>query len=529
MIRFFLFVLFCALPLCIESWASTNSFVRGLVARAGDRSVILHWDRPVESQEVRFNVYRGFKSNSITEKISPLPVESPSFADLRVTNGVHYFYSVRRLIAGEAEVASPPVIEATPQPFRDDREFLELIARTAFDYFWYEANPENGLVRDRSRVTSPCSIAALGFALTGIGIAIEHGWITREAGSRRTLTTLRTLYTGRQGAAREGLIGYKGWFYHFLEINTTARYRDCELSSIDTALLLAGVLYAKEFFDSADATEIEIRSLADLIYKRVDWRWMTNQESSFSMGWNPEHGFLKARWIGYNEAMILLVLGLGAPGALIDENFWSEWTSKYKWGTRYGYSFLQFGPLFGHQYSHCWIDFRNIADPYTRTRGLTYFENSRRATLAQRNYAIENPKHRAGYSSAIWGLTACDGPEYGSFPGYAARGLPPEVDDGTIAPTAAGASIVFTPVESIEALKTMYEDYRVSLWTGYGFRDAFNLDAAWWDPDVLGIDQGPILLMIENYLNGSVWNRFMRNEIVRRGLDRAGFKLIPAK
>jgi hypothetical protein len=524
MMRLPTLALACALLFSIESQASTNSSITGLLARSGDRSVSLHWDRTTDSQEVGFNVYRGFAPNSINEKISPLPVESPSFADLRVTNGVHYFYSVRRVAAHGKEGAPSPAIEAAPHSFRDDREFLELLATTAFDYLWYEANPANGLIRDRNRPVSPCSIAAVGFGLTGIGIAINHGWITREAGSQRTLTTLRTLFAGRQGAAREGVMGYRGWFYHFLDANMGTRYRNCELSSIDTALLLAGILYAKEYFNGANAIEIEIRTLADSIYKRVDWRWMANEGSSFSMGWDPERGFLKARWIGYNEAMILLVLGLGAPGEVIDEKFWPEWTSGYKWGTRYGYSFLQFGPLFGHQYSHCWIAFKDIADPYMSAHKSNYFENSRRATLAQRNYAIENPKHRSGYSAATWGLTACDGPEYGSFPGYAARGLPPELDDGTLAPTAAGSSIVFTPVESIQALKAMYDNYRVSLWTGYGFRDAFNRDAAWWDPDVLGIDQGPMLLMIENYLTGSVWKTMQRNEIIKRGLKRAGFQ-----
>ncbi len=360
--------------------------------------------------------------------------------------------------------------------------------------------------------------------LTGIGIAIDRGWITREMGRQRTLVTLQTFFHTSQSSAKGGVIGYKGWFYHFLDMDTAARYRDCELSSMDTGLLLAGILYAKEYFNADEPSESAIRFLADSIYKRVDWQWMANQGSSFSMGWTPTSGFLQSRWMGYNEAMILLVLGLGSTEPSVTPNFWSEWTQNYKWGTNFGFSYLQFGPLFGHQYSHCWIDFRNRADDYMRSHDLTYFENSRRATLAQRNYAIVNPKKHSGYSTQVWGLTACDGPERDSFRGYSARGLSPELDDGTIAPTAAGASIAFTPKESIEALRAMYQEYRSSIWSGYGFRDAFNHEAKWWDSDVLGIDQGPMLIMIENYLTGSVWKIFERIEIVKRGLDRAGFK-----
>jgi hypothetical protein len=420
----------------------------------------------------------------------------------------------------QAPAARPPKVQALT-----DDAFLEVVERAAFDYFWKEANPTNGLVRDRSRPDSKCSIAAVGFGLSSINIAIERGWISRNAGRDRVLSTLRTFAGGTQGDAPAGVIGTHGWFYHFLDLNTGQRAWKCELSSIDTALLLAGALDASEFFSGTTPEEREIRSLSDGLFARVDWTWMLNGGEAFSMGWHPEKGFIPRRWVGYNEGMLLYVLALGAARDPVPPSAWAAWTRGYQWRTNYGQSFIAFAPLFGHQYTHCWIDFRGIVDPFTRRHGIDYFENSRRATLAQQAYAIENPRRFPGYGPLVWGFTACDGPGSGGFQGYAARGVPPpELEDGTIAPTAVGGSLPFAPEICLPTLRNLSERFGSRLWTAYGFRDAFNLKADWWAPDVLGIDQGVILLMIENHRTGAVWQRMMRNPIIRRGLERAGFE-----
>jgi hypothetical protein len=266
----------------------------------------------------------------------------------------------------------------------------------------------------------------------------------------------------------------------------------------------------------------------DEIFNRVDWLWMANGANSLTMGWKPASGFLPYRWIGYNEAMILYLMGLGAATNPLPPVQWTSWTSGYDWRTHYGYTYVEFPPLFGHQYSHCWVDFRHRADSYMNARSTSYFENSRRATLAQHAYSLANPGGFAGYSSNVWGLTACDGPGFGGFAGYSARGAPPAMnDDGTIAPTAVGGSLPFAPEICLPTLRRFYDAYRTNLWTGYGFRDAFNLTADWWDPDVLGIDQGALLLMVENYRTQNVWRRFMKCPEIQRGLQAAGFTAFP--
>jgi hypothetical protein len=405
---------------------------------------------------------------------------------------------------------------------------LDTLQHRAFGYFWNEVNPVNGLMRDRSQSGSPASIASQGFGLSAICVAIDRGWITREAGRDRVLTALNTFWSLPQGTSISGTIGYQGFFYHFLHMSDGLRQYEwnTELSTIDTALLLAGILHCREYFDGVDAPEIQIRALADSIYRRVDWNFMKNPgNKAIRHGWNPNGGagtFIPYDWIGYSEAMILYVLALGSPTHALTDSAWTTWTSGYNWQSQFGQTFVTFPPLFGHQYSHCWIDFRNIADAYGRRpdRNLTYFENSRRATLAQRAYAIANPAK--GYSDSLWGLTASDGPE-----GYNARGAPPaQNDNGTITPTAPISSIPFAPNECLAVTWYLWNHYRTGpLWGPYGFRDAFNLfvNPDWYDTDYIGIDQGPIVLMIENYRTGSVWNRFLRNQDVHRGLERAGF------
>ncbi|MCL4181507.1 MAG: Tat pathway signal protein [Verrucomicrobia bacterium] len=440
-----------------------------------------------------------------------------------------YHYRVQDAGSVGASGRHSNTVTASTGAFASDDEFLDFLQYAAFQYFWREANPANGLVRDRSRPDSVSSIAATGFGLTALGIGIDRGWITRAEGRERALTTLRTFWERPQGAGPEGCIGYRGWFYHFLDMNTALRVWRCELSSIDTALFLAGMLDAGIYFDQPEAEEPAIRALAGRIFDRIDWQYLATGTNSLSMGWRPETGFIEARWIGYNEAMILYILGLGATVRPLASDHWTAWTSGYSWTTHFGQDYVAFAPLFGHQYSHCWIDFRQIADGYLQRKGIDYFENSRRATLAQRAYCIANPGGFPGYGAEVWGLTACDGPGSTGFFAYIARGAPPaENDDGTIAPTAVGGSLPFAPEYCLPTLRHFYDRYRTRLWTGYGFRDAFNLTADWWGPDVLGIDQGPILIMAENHRTGSVWRRFMREPIVHRGLAAAGFAPVTA-
>lgn len=396
---------------------------------------------------------------------------------------------------------------------------LDTLQHTAFDYFWNEANPANGLIRDRNTPGSPCSVASTGFGLSAICVGIDHGWVTRTNGRARVLTTLQTFWNGPQGPGASGTIGYNGLFYHFLDMGTATRTWSCELSTIDTALLFAGIIDVRQYFSTSDPLDVQVRTLADSILHRADWSFVYNG-IGIAMGWKPGTGFSGfGTWVGYNEATILYVLALGSPTHPIPDFSWFTWTSGYDWLPQYGYTYVNFPPLFGHQYSHCWIDFRSIQDLYMRSKGITYFENSRRATLAQRAYCIANPGGFVGYGPNLWGLTASDDPG-----GYVAHGAPPAQDDnGTITPTAAASSIPFAPEVVIPTLHFMYDTYPSTLWGPYGFRDAFNLTSNWWGTDYLGIDQGPIILMIENYLHASLWTRFMQNADVQSGLTRAGF------
>ncbi|MDO9170859.1 MAG: glucoamylase family protein [bacterium] len=397
---------------------------------------------------------------------------------------------------------------------------LDTLQHTAFDYFWEEASAGSGLIKDGSQDWSVCSIAAQGFGYSAYCVAVDHGWVTRAAARDRIIRGLETLWSVPQGTAATNVNGYKGLYYHFLDLNTGVRTWDCELSSIDTALLIAGVLDAKEYFDAPDEPETHLRALADSIYYRVDWDFMRNGGNGIRMGWKPGTGFAGyGDWVGYNEAMILYILAIGSPTHPVPAWTWNFWTLGYWWGTQYGQTYVIFPPLFGHQYSHCWIDFRQIQDAYMRNRGITYHENSRRATLAARAYCIANPGGWVGYAGDVWGLTASIDPD-----GYVAHGAPPgQSDNGTISPTAAGGSIAFAPEIVIPTLHKFWDSFRLALWGEYGFKDAFNLSRFWWAQDYLGIDQGPIIMMIENYRTGSIWERFGGNPDVCRGLELAGF------
>ena len=431
----------------------------------------------------------------------------------------------------------------------DTAAFLDTLEQRSFHFFWDLTPPANGLTPDRWPTPSFSSIAAVGFALTAYPIGVERGWITRAQAADRTLTTLRFFWTAPQDSAGSNVTGYHGFFYHFLDMTTGRRFQTVELSTIDTSLLLGGILFAQSYFDGTDTTEKEIRALADSVYFRVDWKWAQARPPAVSMGWHPENGFINADWIGYNEGMILNILALGSPTHAVDPTTWATWVSGYQWGAYYGQNFVQFAPLFGHEYSQVWIDFRGIQDAYMRGRGIDYFENSRRATLSQQRYAIANPGAWRGYSRDVWGLTACDGPANKTltlagrarqFHTYTARGvaLADERDDGTICPTAAGGAVPFAPEITIPALIAMRKTYGDPLFSQYGFLDAFNptFTAAgsqetgsvdptlgWFDVDYLGIDQGPILAMVENYRTGFVWRVMRGNAHIVRGLKQAGF------
>jgi hypothetical protein len=442
----------------------------------------------------------------------------------------------------ESEFGTTPLREAG---------LIEDLARRTFVYFWETTDARTGLAPDRYPTESACSIAAVGFALTAYPIGVQRGYVTREQALERTLTTLRFLRDLPQGPQATGTCGYKGFFYHFLEMRDGLRAGDSEISTVDTALFVCGALYVQAFFDADVPEEIEVRRIVDEIVDRIDWRWAQIRPPSIALGWTPEKGFLPYDWRGYNEAAVLYLLALGARENAVDASAWGVWTSSYnsKWSTFNGQQALHFPPLFGHQYSAIWVDFRGINDAFLRSRGTDYFENSRRATYAQRAYAILNPGRWIGYGPEMWGLTACDGPgnmlarylgDPRRFRGYWARGAggSDAFDDGTIAPTAAAASIAFAPEIVLPVIEAMVERYGEHIYGRYGFVDSFNPsfrfdvdlahgrvipDVGWVATDHLGIDQGPILAMIANYTNGSVWQAMDQCEILKRGLKRAGF------
>ncbi len=418
-----------------------------------------------------------------------------------------------------------------------DKELLSNIQRLSFEYFLKETNPANGLIADRNALGSPASIAAVGLALSSYPVGVARGFMTRAAAATRTLATLRFFWNAPQGPEPDAT-GYKGFYYHFLDMTTGRRVWKCELSTVDTALLLAGVLVAGAYFGEDDELELEIRQLADALYRRADWCWARNGEATLTHGWKPEKGFLRYRWQGYDEALILYVLGLGSPTYPIAPESYAAWLSTYKWKKIYGRELVYAGPLFIHQFSHIWIDFRGIRDAFMRSRSSDYFENSRQATYLQRDYAIRNPKNFSGYGENCWGITASDGPSLAKgqmtvsgrrFFGYLARGAPFGPDDGTLSPWAAITSLPFAPEIVLPALRHFHE---IDLHEGnpYGFTASFNPTIAangracgWVSPHHVGINQGPIALMIENYRSEFLWELMRGVPAIRRGLRRAGF------
>lgn len=401
-----------------------------------------------------------------------------------------------------------------------------------------ERNPENGLVKDRSASWAPASIAAIGFALPSYAVGVERGWITRTEAAEITLTILRFFLSSLQ-SPDTNVTGYQGFYYHFLRLNSGTREWNCELSTIDTGLLMMGVLFSRNYFNLNGESENEIRDIAAKLIKRLNWDFFQmpktgNHPGSISMGWTPENGLHDMGWVGYNEALFLYILAAGS-GMTNAETAFETWLKSYDWRTPYpNLSHAAFPPLFGHQFSFCFIDPKGLQDKFMKEKGIDYFENSRRATYVQRQYAIDNPYSWAGYDSLCWGISACDGPteKYNfngkKFLGYAGRGTSgPDLnyfDDGTITPYASISSIVFAPEIVLPTIKSFNQKYANGLWSNYGYVDAFNPTLNWFNKEYIGIDQGPLLLMIENFRSGLVWNYVMKDSVILNGLKRLGFE-----
>jgi len=417
----------------------------------------------------------------------------------------------------------------------EDSTFLEELQRDTFNWFWEKAHSTTGLTPDRSTDFSTdnyfISVAAVGFGLTAYGIGSERGYVTREQAATRVEKALSSLLSGKMGIEKQGTIGYRGWFYHFLDARTLTRSQawQIELSSIDTGLLLMGVIFVRNYFDADSPLETTIRAEADSILDAVLWSFMLNPNNKgVSAGWFPESGYIDWEYRGYNEALFLYILGLGAEKNPLPTSSWTFWVLGYELGNTpyFNQHFIRFAPLFGHQYPHSWIDFRGLTNKELKNSifgsGYDYFENGRRATYANRAYCAANPKSWPNYDENEWGLTACDGPP---GLGYLARGASSNIaiDDGTIAPTAAGGSIAYAPEIVFPALRSMKDAHGSKLYANYGFRDAYNIQHNWFDSDYIGIDQGPILLMVENFRSELVWRTMRRDPIIQRGLQRAGF------
>ena len=416
---------------------------------------------------------------------------------------------------------------------------LARLERDTFKYFADEMNLENGLIPDSTKQGAPCSIAVVGFALTAYPIAVERGYMTRKEAIKRCLISLRFFHDAPQGTGPAD-VGYKGFYYHFLDMKTVRRVWNCEVSTIDTTYLLAGALTSAMYFDRETDEESEIRRLAEALYARADWHWAQNRGLTVTHGWKPKRGFIKYRWTGYSEALILYILGLASPTFPLPRESYEAWTSTYEWKELYGHEFVYAGPLFIHHLSHMWIDFRGIQDDYMSGKAIDYFENSRRAIYAQQAYAMRNPKNFVGYDRFCWGITASDGPgpAVRKFKGktirfydYKARSIPNGPDDGTLAPWAVASSLPFAPEVVLPSLERINRDYP-EMTSQYGFKCSYNPTfssgkhkrAGWVSQGYYGLDQGPIVMMIENYRSGLIWRLMRQCPHIVKGLQRAGFR-----
>jgi hypothetical protein len=425
-----------------------------------------------------------------------------------------------------------------PLPTPHDVKLLLVIQREAIEYFLEHTDPATGLVADKSKPGWPASIAATGMGLATYPAAVERGHLDRGEAAQKTLTTLRFLHGSPQGAEPDAS-GYKGFYYHFLDMHTGRRAFESELSTVDTAFLMAGILTAAAYFDQDSETESELRRLADELYGRVDWPWACNGRASLTHGWLPESGFLPYRWEGYDEALLLYVLGMGSPTYTLSVEAYQAYMATCLWRQVYGYEHFYAGSLYIHQYSHMFLDLRGIQDAYIGRHDIDYFENSRRATLVQREYGIRNPLEYAGYGEDCWGLTACDGPGPATmklngtvriFHKYVARGAPFGPDDGTIAPWAVLACLPFAPEVVLPAAR-YFSQIKLHEPEPYGYKNSFNRtmpveDAGplgWVSRYHFGIDMAPMALMIENYLTDLIWGLTRRSPYLVAGLRKAGF------
>ncbi len=427
-----------------------------------------------------------------------------------------------------------------------DDALLRRLQRGSFDYFIQEVNPANGLVLDKTAHHWPASIAAMGMALTVWLVGAERGFLPRDDAARRTHVMLKFLAESEQGEGPEAT-GHRGFYYHFLDMQTGKRAWHCELSTIDTALLVAGILSAVAYYDDDDdggrGLEPEIRRLGTMLYERVEWDWMLAEDGKIRHGWKPESGFLPWRWEGYDEALILYLLALGSPTHPIPPASYEAWCSTYEWKTVQDIDFLYAGPLFIHQMSHIWVDFRGIRDAFMREHDCDYFENSSRATRVQQRYAIENPLGFPHYGEWCWGVTASDGPGAQvrridgverTFYDYVARGAPYGPDDGTVAPWAVAASLPFAPHIVAPTIAHMTR-LQLHVPNPYGFKASFNPvfskdgesapdGVGWVSPFHFGINEGPTVLMIENHRSALVWRLMSRRcAPLVAGLRAAGF------
>jgi hypothetical protein len=425
------------------------------------------------------------------------------------------------LAASGATVEQPPAPPVNTDKVAPvslaDRAFVEDLEHRSFEYFWEQADHGTGLVLDRARVDGGhakgpsrdiASTAATGFGLTAICIGAQHGWISKTEAADRVRATLE-FFANKANQEH-------GWFYHWMDVSTGDRKWDSETSSVDTAFLLAGVLTAAQYF----AADPEIPKLASEIYDRVDFQWMLDGDPLLlSHGWRTGKGFIKNKWDTYCELGLLYVLAIGSPTHPIPAESWYAWQRPfYQYGK---YEFISGGPLFTHQYSQAWIDFRNRRD-----RGFVdFFLNSVNATRANEQYSL-NLDLPNTFGKNIWGITASDGPK-----GYRIYGEIKAFDpvDGTVAPAAAGGSLMFTPDISIPALKAIQERFGDRVFGRYGFVDGYNPTLEWFDTDVVGIDVGITLLSAENLLTGDVWRWFMANEPASHGMDLIGFSEPPGK
>ena len=417
---------------------------------------------------------------------------------------------------------------------------LTKIQREAFQYFLDHVDETTGLIADKDQPESPSSIAVTGMALTAYIIAAEQKWISRKVAVEKTLTTLRFFYNSEQSKAIHAT-GYKGFYYHFLHMESGKRAWNCELSTIDTALFIAGALSSAAYFTKQNAEEKEIAELADQLYRRIDWQWALRRSKSLCHGWKPGSGFLKFSWCDqYSEALLMYVLAMGSPTFPVGADVYKNWIDNFSLTKVYGIEYLYAGPLFIHQFPHLWIDFRNVYDSFNKKSGFDYFENSSRATKVHQLHAIENKEAFEGVDKYSWGLTASDGPGKKTmiingikrvFFNYQARGGPFGPHDGTISLAAVIASLPFAPDLVMETICHHHEKHDAtnkkikSLYvsTNATFRNKAMKSVGWASEWEFGLNQGPVVIMLENYRSELIWNLMKQCPYITNGLQTAGF------